>query len=76
MLTLQTQPQQTSPAGQQLSPALIFETLNRYQHTMALKGAIDLDLFSHIGAGATTPAAIAIRCQASERGVRILVIFW
>lgn len=42
---------------------------------MALKGAIDLEIFTHIANGATTPAAIAARCSASERGVRILCDF-
>jgi SAM-dependent methyltransferase len=37
-----------------------------------MKGAIDLDLFTHIDAGATTPEAIAPRCGGSEKGVRVL----
>jgi 2-polyprenyl-3-methyl-5-hydroxy-6-metoxy-1,4-benzoquinol methylase len=74
MPTLQIEPQ-TSAAAHQPSPALIFDTLSRHQHTMALKGAIELDLFTHIGAGASTPADIAARCHASERGVRILCDF-
>jgi ubiquinone/menaquinone biosynthesis C-methylase UbiE len=65
----------TSHSTPQTTPAAIFETLNRYQHSMALKGAIDLELFTHIAQGATTPAAIAARCDASERGVRILCDF-
>src|SRR5437667_349702 len=36
------------------SPTLFFETINAYQRTEALKGAIQLDLFSAIGAGAET----------------------
>jgi ubiquinone/menaquinone biosynthesis C-methylase UbiE len=59
-------------ANQKPTPALVFEALNRYQHTMALKGAIDLELFTRMAEGATTPAAIAAKCNASERGVRIL----
>jgi hypothetical protein len=65
----------TPHTGHEPNPALIFDTLNRYQHTMALKGAIDLELFTHIADGAVTPAAIAPRCNASERGVRILCDF-
>ena len=62
-----------SPTGQSLpNPALIFETLNAYQRTAALKAAIELDAFTAIGEGAKTPAALAIRCQAAERGMRIL----
>ena len=74
MLELQAQPEIFRPT-QQANPAAIFETLNRYQQTMALKGAIDLELFTHIADGATTPAALAARCTASERGVRILCDF-
>jgi 2-polyprenyl-3-methyl-5-hydroxy-6-metoxy-1,4-benzoquinol methylase len=74
MPTLQAEPktQQPTPA---VSPAMIFEVLHRYQHTMALKGAIDLELFTHIAGGVATPAAIADRCQANERGVRMLCDF-
>lgn len=56
----------------QPSPALIFETLNAYQRSAAMKGAIELDLFSQIGAGHTTATQLASACQASERGMRIL----
>jgi ubiquinone/menaquinone biosynthesis C-methylase UbiE len=74
MPTLQTE--HAAPQGTQTAnPAVIFETLNRYQQTMALKGAIDLELFTHIADGATIPAAIAARCNASERGIRILCDF-
>jgi hypothetical protein len=60
---------------QQPSPALFFETLNAYQRTQCLKGAIELDLFTAIGEGAHTADAIAERCNASERGIRILSDF-
>jgi len=59
----------------QPSPLPIFDALNAYQKTMALKGAVELDLFTHIGDGATTAAEIAKQCQAAERGVRILCDF-
>lgn len=62
-----------SPTGQsQPSPELIFETLNAHQRTAALKAAIELDVFTAIGEGATGPAALGIRCQASPRGMRFL----
>jgi 2-polyprenyl-3-methyl-5-hydroxy-6-metoxy-1,4-benzoquinol methylase len=61
----------TSP-GSMPTPERIFETLNAYQRTAALKSAIELDLFTPIGDGADTAAAIAQRCKASERGIRIL----
>ena len=53
------------------SPELFFDTMNAYQRTAALKAAIELDLFSAVGDGATAKD-IAARCHASERGVRIL----
>lgn len=74
MSTLLVAPQTGRPTGQ-ADPTLIFEILNRYQHSMALKGAIELDLFTHIAAGATTTPEIAAQCHASERGVRILCDF-
>jgi SAM-dependent methyltransferase len=46
--------------------------LNAYQRTAALKAAIELDLFTPIGDGADTVGAIAQRCNAPERGIRIL----
>jgi ubiquinone/menaquinone biosynthesis C-methylase UbiE len=46
--------------------------LNAYQRTAALKAAIELDLFTPIGDGADTVPAIAQRCNAPERGIRIL----
>lgn len=54
------------------SPVLFFDTVNAFQRTAALKAAIELALFTAIGEGNQTPPAIAQRCQASERGCRIL----
>ncbi len=59
----------------QPNPLPIFDALNAYQQTMALKGAVELDLFTHIADGASTAAEIAERCDAAERGVRILCDF-
>jgi ubiquinone/menaquinone biosynthesis C-methylase UbiE len=50
----------------------IMDGLIAYQESAALKGAIDLDLFSAIAEGALTAEALAERCGASERGTRIL----
>jgi SAM-dependent methyltransferase len=58
--------------AQQPTPALFFETISAYQRTEAIKAAIDLDVFSIIGEGNKTASQIAVRCDASERGVRIL----
>ncbi len=54
------------------TPALIFETLNAYQRTGALRAAIELDLFTAIGEGSKTVPAIANRLDASEKGIRVL----
>jgi len=40
--------------------------------TEALKTAIELEVFTAIGEGNTTPAEIAKRCQTSEKGMRVL----
>lgn len=54
------------------SPQLFWETVNAYQRTAALKAAIELELFTAIGEGIPTADALAGRCKASQRGVRIL----
>jgi SAM-dependent methyltransferase len=54
------------------SPALFFDTIVGYQRTAAIKAAIELALFTAIGAGNRSVAAIAEHCGASERGMRIL----
>ena len=58
--------------SQRSSPELIFETLNAYQRTAALKAAIELDIFTAIGEGASTVAEIAHHSRASGRGIRAL----
>src|SRR5262249_6730326 len=57
------------------SPAIIFDTLNAYQRTSALRGAIELDLFTAIAEGNRTSKAISERIRASERGTRVLCDF-
>ena len=57
------------------SPALIFDAFQGHQRTAALKAAMDLELFTAIGDGANTTAAIASSCRASVRGVRVLCDF-
>ncbi len=54
------------------SPELFFNTTSAYQRTASLKAAIEIGLFTAIGAGATDVPSIARQCKASERGVRIL----
>jgi ubiquinone/menaquinone biosynthesis C-methylase UbiE len=65
----------SSPATQQPSPQLFFQTINAYQRTEGLKAAIELEVFTAIGEGNSTAAEIAKRCDASERGTRILCDF-
>jgi ubiquinone/menaquinone biosynthesis C-methylase UbiE len=54
------------------TPERIFNTLNAYQQTLALRAAIDLDIFTAIAEGTDTASAIAGKVGAAERGVRIL----
>lgn len=54
------------------SPELFFDTINAYQRTAVLRSAIELDVFTAIGAGIETAPEIARQSQSSERGIRIL----
>jgi ubiquinone/menaquinone biosynthesis C-methylase UbiE len=54
------------------SPELIFNTLNAYQQTLALRAAIELDVFTAIADGATDVASIAKKAEASEKGIQTL----
>src|SRR5438132_1399036 len=49
------------------NPALIMQTLCAFQQTQALKGAIDLDIFTHIADGANTPEEISAKAGASRK---------
>ena len=60
-------------ADDELSFDLLWSTFTGYQRTAAIKAAIELDVFTAIGEGATTLDAIASRCEASRRGMRILL---
>jgi 2-polyprenyl-3-methyl-5-hydroxy-6-metoxy-1,4-benzoquinol methylase len=60
---------------QQPTPERFFNTINAYEQTEAMKAALDLEIFTAISEGNTTAAAIAARCHAAERGVRILCDF-
>jgi len=65
----------STSAAQQPSPQLFFQTVNAHQRTEALKAGIELEVFTAIGEGNTTAAQIAKRCQASEKGIRVLCDF-
>ena len=56
----------------QPSVDLIMESLSAYQRTAALQTAIELDVFTAIAEGNSSPAKIAARSNAAERGIRIL----
>jgi 2-polyprenyl-3-methyl-5-hydroxy-6-metoxy-1,4-benzoquinol methylase len=55
-----------------ISPLRIFEALEGFRRTAALKTAIELDVFTAIGASGATISDIAKRCSASERGIQKL----
>ena len=64
--------QSGKPKPEAPNPALIFATLNAHHNSAALRAAIELDVFTAIAEGSQTPEALAKRCKASERGLRIL----
>jgi len=54
------------------TPARIFEALNAFQRSAALKAAIDLDLFTHLGRRSATAEELSQACGGQLRAVRIL----
>ncbi len=54
------------------TPNRIFQILNAFQQTGALRAAIELEVFTAIAEGQTTAPQIAARVHAAERGIRIL----
>ena len=58
-----------------LEPGRIFQTIHAYQSSAAMKGALELGLFTALGAESKTAASLASAVGASERGVRILCDF-
>jgi SAM-dependent methyltransferase len=66
-MSLQSSTQSSGP-----TPEHFFRSINAFQLTQALKGALDLDVFTAIAEGDTTAKALAESRQASERGMRIL----
>jgi ubiquinone/menaquinone biosynthesis C-methylase UbiE len=62
----------SSAQTQAPSPEIVFDTLQAYQRSVALRGAIDLDLFTAIADGNQSISAIAARIKASEKGTRVL----
>src|SRR5258708_20975210 len=62
----------TPTATSRPTPEHIFNTLNAFQQSAALKAGIDLDVFTAIAEGANTTILLAAKTGAAERGVRIL----
>jgi hypothetical protein len=60
---------------QQPTPERFFGAINAYEQTEAIKTAVELEVFTAIAEGNTMAAAIAKRCEASERGMRVLCDF-
>lgn len=65
----------TQQSGFQPNPTAIFQAMTAYQVSMALKGAVELELFTHIADGASTVSDLAKRTDASEKGIRVLCDF-
>jgi ubiquinone/menaquinone biosynthesis C-methylase UbiE len=59
-----------------LNPAPIFDCFTAYQTTAAMQAAVDIGLFSAIASGATTVPAMATKCSAAPKGVRVLCDYW
>jgi len=57
------------------SPALLFDTINAYQKTAAIKAAIELDVFTALVGAPATAEAIARHSKGAPRGIRILCDF-
>ena len=58
-----------------VTPERIFQIVNAFQSSRALKGALDLGLFTALGGGTATAAVLAERISASEKGTRVLCDF-
>ena len=56
----------------QPSPELFINAVMAYRDSAAVKGAVELDVFSALAKGANTAEDLARHCQADARGMRIL----
>lgn len=54
------------------TPEKFFDMAFAFERTAAINAAVDLDVFTAVGEGTETVAALSTRCSASERGIRIL----
>ena len=55
-----------------LDPAWLLEEFCAFERTLALRTAIEMDLFTRIGAGVNTISKLAAASKASERGLGLL----
>ena len=62
----------TAPLTTKPTPERIFNTLNAFQSTAALKTAFELDFFTAIAEGADQATTLAKKVAVAERGARIL----
>ena len=62
-------------ANDDISPALLVDTMFAFRKTASIKAALEIDVFSMICDGADTVAALAAKSGASERGLRVLCDF-
>ncbi len=58
--------------GTDVNPLQIWEIMTGFQKSAAFKAAVEIELFTKIAEGNTTPATLAPACGAAERGLRIL----
>lgn len=63
------------PGDMGATPAIVFDMMQAYQRTAALKTAVELGVFGAVGEGANDAASISKKCSSSERGIRILCDF-
>ena len=56
----------------QASPELFLNAVMAYRDSAAVKGAVELDVFTALAQGVNTAESLAGHCQADKRGMRIL----
>jgi SAM-dependent methyltransferase len=54
------------------NPSWLLDEFRAFERSLALRTAIEMDLFTRIGEGANTVRALAVATDASERGLRAL----
>lgn len=67
-----SQQSQTRAATEPSLLARFIDSMTAFKQGAALKGAIELDLFTVLADGSMSAESLALRLQASVRGVRIL----